>query len=138
VIAVTVVTAVTSVTVVTGNGGDSGTFVTGEIAFYLPDIRSGCWFVFQPGSEYVWNLPTNATTVDCILICHAAKYFRIRQQKQFKLTVFCSAAQRKCSEFANKIPNIFSAWLNKRQEFELLFVVESTKKIRCASKYSQL
>jgi hypothetical protein len=40
-----------------------------------------------------WNLPTEATQINCILFCNAAKDFGMRQQKQLKLTACCSAAQ---------------------------------------------
>jgi predicted Na+-dependent transporter len=41
-----------------------------------------------------WNLPTKTTQADCILFCRAAKNLGIYQQKQLRLTVFYSAAQR--------------------------------------------
>jgi hypothetical protein len=48
------------------------------------------------------DLPTKATQIDCILFCRTAKSFGIYQQKQPKLTTFCSAEQQKSLEFANK------------------------------------
>jgi hypothetical protein len=72
-----------------------------------------------------WNLPTNTTQTDCILFCRVAKnlgitnrnnanesncilfccatkIFGIYQQKQQKLNLFCSAAQRKLFDLPNK------------------------------------
>jgi diketogulonate reductase-like aldo/keto reductase len=66
--------------------------------------------------ERFWNLPTKATQIDCILVCRAtkatqidctlfyytAKIFEICQQKQLRLTAFCSAAQQVTLGFAKK------------------------------------
>jgi hypothetical protein len=49
------------------------------------------------------NLSTKATQIGCNLSSLAAKSFGICQQKQLKLIVFCSAAQRPILEFGNQL-----------------------------------
>jgi hypothetical protein len=43
----------------------------------------------------IWNLPTGATQIDCILFCRAVKIFGIYRQKQLTVAECCSAAHEK-------------------------------------------
>jgi hypothetical protein len=56
---------------------------------------------------------TNTKTIqtDCILFCWATKILGAYQQMQLKLTVYCSAVQRKSLEFVDKSN---SYWLVRR------------------------
>jgi hypothetical protein len=54
--------------------------------------------VVQPRRDKFWNLPTGATQIDgklTLFFQPQRKSFGIYQQKQLKLSVFCSAARRK-------------------------------------------
>jgi hypothetical protein len=72
----------------------------------------------------MWNLPTEATQINCILFCRAVEIFGIYQQKQLKAafcstvqpkilklrtsTVFCPAAQRNFLELRTKTTALIS------------------------------
>jgi hypothetical protein len=71
--------------------------------------------LFARRSENLWNLPAKTVQLYGMLFCRAANFFLnceqglprnknfdTYQQKQLTSTVFCSTAQRKVSEFANK------------------------------------